>query len=148
MGIVNVKLSSTPPPMPVPPPVTTTPPVETPPTETFPQPPSNSVNSVLPKAEPEPAAQPTPLQSTVVVTNTASETVGPSVELASALQQSEPTPTKTPSGPAPVSVSAAPTPDLGSPEIQEVPAAAEEVPAEVPAARPTGLSAPSEVSEA
>ena len=149
--IVNGTQVATPPPMPMPLPVSTTPPVETPPNETLPQPPSksvNSVNSILPKAEPEPAAQPTPLQSTVVVTNNASETVGPSVEPASALQQSELAPTKTPSGPAPVSVSAAPTPDLGSPEIQEVPAAAEEIPAEVPAALPTGLSAPSEVSEA
>ena len=151
--IVNGTQVATPTPMPMPPPVSTTPSVETPPNETLPQPPSqsvNSVNSILPKAEPEPAAQPTPLQNTVVVTNNASETVGPSVEPASALQQSElaPTPTKTPSGPAPVSVSAAPTPDLGSPEIQEVPAAAEEIPTEVPAALPTGLSAPSEVSEA
>jgi hypothetical protein len=155
--IVNGTQVATPTPMPMPPPVSTTPPVETPPTEALPQPPSNSVNSVLFKAEPEPAAQPaaqpTPLQSTVVVTNTASETVGPSVEPASALQQSEPapptkTPSTTPSGPAPVSVSAALTPDLGSPEIQEVPAAAEEVPAEGPAAAPpTGLSSPSEVSE-
>jgi hypothetical protein len=146
--IVNGTQVATPTPLPMPPPVVTTPPVETSPTETPPQPLSNSVNSVLPKAEPEPAAQPTPLQSTVMVTTTGSETVGPSVEPASALQQSEPAPTKTPSTttpsePAPVAVSAAPTPDLGSPEIQEVPAAAEEV----PAALPTGLSAPSEVSE-
>jgi len=135
-------------PAPESPPVGTTTPFETSPIEKRPPPPAS--DSVPPKADPEPAPQPTPLQRTVVITTTGGETDGPGAEPASAPQQSEPatttttttTPSTTPAEPAPVSAIATPTPDLGSPET-EIPAAAEEG----SAALPTGLSAPSEVSE-
>ena len=136
--------------------VTSTPPVETSSIDKLTRPPADLVP---PKADPEPAPQPTSLQRTVVVTTTGGETVGPpiSAERASAPQKSEPTPTTesattttttTPSKPAPVSASAAPTPNLGSPET-ELPAAAEEVPAAGGSADvPSGLWAPpSEVAE-
>jgi len=140
--------------------VNSTPPVETSSIDKLTRPPADLVPA---KPDPEPAPQPTSLQRTVVVTTTGGETVGPpiSAEPASAPQKSEPTPTTesattttttttttTPSKPAPVSASAAPTPNLGSPET-ELPAAAEEVPAAGGSADvPSGLWAPpSEVAE-
>ena len=144
--------------------VTTPPVVETSLTETLPPPPPSG--SVPPKAEPQsmpqPAPQPMSPQRTVVITTTGitttgNETVWPSGEPGTVFWQSEPTsteesvPTTRPSEPASISsASAAPAPDLGSPETEGVPAtaaAAEEIPAEVPAALPASISVPSEVAE-
>ena len=159
--IVNGKQVAELAPAPTSPMVSSIPPVETSPVEKLPPP---LADSVPPKADPEPAPQPTPLQrtvvSTVLITTTGGETVGPSAEPALPPQQASPpqqaqasepaptesAPTTTPSKIATVSSASAaptpPTPDLGSPET-EIPAAAEESPAALPA----GLSAPSEVSE-
>ena len=99
-------------------------------------------------ADPEPVPQPTLLQRMVAITTTGDETAGPRAEPASASQKIDlaPTTTTTPSTTpfelAPVSVSATPTVDRGSPEIKSSTAAAEGS-----AALPTGLSAPSEVWE-
>src|SRR5215212_2224365 len=99
-------------------------------------------------ADPEPLQQPTLLQRMVTITTTGGETAGPRAELASASQKSDLAPTTTttttttPSTTsfelAPVSVSATPTIDRGSPEIESYTAAAEGS-----AALPAGLSAPS-----
>src|SRR5215213_8896261 len=94
-------------------------------------------------ADPEPVPQPTLLQRMVAITTTGGETAGPRVEPASASQKIDPAPTTTtPSTTsfelAPVSVSATPTVDRGSPEIESYTAAAEGS-----AALPAGLSAPS-----
>jgi hypothetical protein len=101
-------------------------------------------------ADPEPVPQPTLLQRMVAITTTGDETAGPRAEPASASQKIDLAPTTTttttPSTTsfelAPVSVSATPTVDRGSPEIESSTAAAEGS-----AALPTGLSAPSEVWE-
>src|SRR5215212_6080677 len=102
-------------------------------------------------ADPEPVPQPTLLQRMVATTTTGDETAGPRAELASASQKIDlaPTTTTTTTTPsttsfelAPVSVSATPTVDRGSPEIESSTAAAEGS-----AALPAGLSAPSEVWE-
>src|SRR5215218_9930373 len=99
-------------------------------------------------ADPEPVPQPTLLQRMVAITTTGDETAGPRAEPASASQKIDlaPTTTTTPSTTsfelAPVSVSATPTVDRGSPEIESSTAAAEGS-----AALPAGLSAPSEVWE-
>src|SRR5215208_6590125 len=97
-------------------------------------------------ADPEPLQQPTLLQRMVAITTTGDETAGPRAEPASASQKSDLAPTTTttttPSTTsfelAPVSVSATPTIDRGSPEIESYTAAAEGS-----AALPAGLSAPS-----
>src|SRR5215203_245958 len=95
-------------------------------------------------ADPEPLQQPTLLQRMVATTTTGGETAGPRAELASASQKIDlaPTTTTTPSTTsfelAPVSVSATPTVDRGSPEIESSTAAEESS-----AALPAGLSAPS-----
>src|SRR5829696_3708701 len=102
-------------------------------------------------ADPEPLPQPTLLQRMVATTTTGDETAGPRAEPASASQKIDlaPTATTTTTTPsttsfelAPVSVSATPTVDRGSPEIESYTAAAEGS-----AALPAGLSAPSEVWE-
>src|SRR5829696_79550 len=101
-------------------------------------------------ADPEPVPQPTLLQRMVAITPTGDETAGPRAEPASASQKIDLAPTTTttttPSTTsfelAPVSVSATPTVDRGSPEIESSTAAAEGS-----AALPAGLSAPSEVWE-
>src|SRR5215218_7733226 len=99
-------------------------------------------------ADPEPVPQPTLLQRMVAITTTGDETAGPRAEPASASQKIDlaPTTTTTPSTTsfelAPVSASATPTVDRGSPEIESSTAAAEGS-----AALPAGLSAPSEVWE-
>src|SRR5215204_2770220 len=106
-------------------------------------------------ADPEPVPQPTLLQRMVATTTTGDETAGPRAELASASQKIDLAPTTTttttttttrsttPFKLAPVSVvSATPTVNRGSPEIENSTAAAEGS-----AALPTGLSAPSEVWE-
>ena len=98
-------------------------------------------------ADPEPVPQPTLLQRMVAITTTGDETAGPRAEPASASQKIDLAPTTTtPSTTsfelAPVSVSATPTIDRGSPEIESYTAAAEGS-----AALPAGLSAPSEVWE-
>src|SRR5829696_1866181 len=98
-------------------------------------------------ADPEPVQQPTLLQRMVAITTTGDETAGPRAEPASASQKIDLAPTTTtPSTTsfelAPVSVSATPTVDRGSPEIESYTAAAEGS-----AALPAGLSAPSEVWE-
>src|SRR5215216_4330264 len=96
-------------------------------------------------ADPEPVPQPTLLQRMVAITTTGDETAGPRAEPASASQKSDLAPTTTTTTPsttsfelAPVSVSATPTIDRGSPEIESYTAAAEGS-----AALPAGLSAPS-----
>src|SRR5215203_2374342 len=99
-------------------------------------------------ADPEPVPQPTLLQRMVATTTTGDETAGPRAELASASQKIDLAPTTTttttttPSTTsfelAPVSVSATPTVDRGSPEIESSTAAEESS-----AALPAGLSAPS-----
>ena len=98
-------------------------------------------------ADPEPVPQPTLLQRMVAITTTGDETAGPRAKPTSASQKIDPaptttTPSTTPFELAPVSVSATPTVDRGSPEIESSTAAAEGS-----AALPTGLSAPSEVWE-
>ena len=98
-------------------------------------------------ADPEPLPQPTLLQRMVAITTTGDETAGPRAEPASASQKIDLAPTtKTPSTTpfelAPVSVSATPTVDRGSPEIESSTAAEEGS-----AALPANLSAPSEVWE-
>jgi hypothetical protein len=101
-------------------------------------------------ADPEPVPQPTLLQRMVATTTTGDETAGPRAEPASASQKIDLAPTTTttttPSTTsfelAPVSVSATPTVDRGSPEIESSTAAEESS-----AALPAGLSAPSEVWE-
>ena len=98
-------------------------------------------------ADPEPVPQPTLLQRMVAITTTGDETAGPRAEPASASQKIDlapttTTPSTTPFELAPVSVSATPTVDRGSPEIESSTAAEEGS-----AALPTGLSAPSEVWE-
>src|SRR5215211_5020477 len=94
-------------------------------------------------ADPEPVPQPTLLQRMVAITTTGDETARPRAEPASASQKIDLAPTTTtPSTTsfelAPVSVSATPTVDRGSPEIESYTAAAEGS-----AALPAGLSAPS-----
>src|SRR5215203_1624021 len=94
-------------------------------------------------ADPEPVPQPTLLQRMVATTTTGGETAGPRAELASASQKIDLAPTTTtrsttPFKLAPVSVSATPTVDRGSPEIESSTAAEESS-----AALPAGLSAPS-----
>src|SRR5215218_6043200 len=99
-------------------------------------------------ADPEPLPQPTLLQRMVATTTTGGETAGPRAELASASQKIDlaptypTTPSTRPFKLAPVSVSATPTVDRGSPEIESSTAAEESS-----AALPAGLSAPSEVWE-
>ena len=98
-------------------------------------------------ADPEPVPQPTLLQRMVAITTTGDETAGPRAELASASQKIDlapttTTPSTTPFELAPVSVSATPTVDRGSPEIESSTAAEEGS-----AALPANLSAPSEVWE-
>src|SRR5215212_4268586 len=95
-------------------------------------------------ADPEPLPQPTLLQRMVATTTTGGETAGPRAELASASQKIDlaptypTTPSTRPFKLAPVSVSATPTVDRGSPEIESSTAAEESS-----AALPAGLSAPS-----
>src|SRR5215213_4167474 len=95
-------------------------------------------------ADPEPLPQPTLLQRMVATTTTGGETAGPRAELASASQKIDlaptypTTPSTRPFKLAPVSVSATPTVDRGSPEIESSTAAEESA-----AALPAGLSAPS-----
>src|SRR5215217_2774149 len=105
-------------------------------------------------ADPEPVPQPTLLQRMVATTTTGDETAGPRAEPASTSQKIDLAPTTTtttttttrsttPFKLAPVSVvSATPTVNRGSPEIENSTAAEESS-----AALPTGLSAPSEVWE-
>ena len=98
-------------------------------------------------ADPEPVPQPTLLQRMVAITTSGDETAGPRAEPASASQRGElapttTTPSTTPFELAPVSVSATPTVDRGSPEIESSTAAEEGS-----AALPANLSAPSEVWE-
>src|SRR5215208_2111429 len=103
-------------------------------------------------ADPEPVPQPTLLHRMVATTTTGDETAGPRAEPASASQKIDLAPTTTttttttPSTTAlklaPVLVSATPTVDRGSPEIESSTAAEESS-----AALPTGLSAPSEMWE-
>ena len=98
-------------------------------------------------ADPEPVPQPTLLQRMVAITTNGDETAGPRAEPASASQKIDlapttTTPSTTPFELAPVSVSATPTVDRGSPEIESSTAAEEGS-----AALPAGLSAPSEVWE-
>jgi hypothetical protein len=98
-------------------------------------------------ADPEPVPQPTLLQRMVAITTTGGETAGPRAEPTSASQKIDLAPTTTTRSTtsfelAPVSVSATPTVDRGSPEIESSTAAAEGS-----AALPAGLSAPSEVWE-
>ena len=102
-------------------------------------------------ADPEPVPQPTLLQRMVAITTTGDETAGPRAEPASASQKIDLAPTTTttttttsttPFELAPVSVSATPTVDRGSPEIESSTAAEEGS-----AALPANLSAPSEVWE-
>src|SRR5215217_1002415 len=95
-------------------------------------------------AAPKPLPQPTLLQRMVATTATGGETAGPRAELASASQKIDlaptypTTPSTRPFKLAPVSVSATPTVDRGSPEIESSTAAEESS-----AALPAGLSAPS-----
>ena len=98
-------------------------------------------------ADPESVPQPKLLQRMVAITTTGDETAGPRAEPASASQKIDlapttTTPSTTPFELAPVSVSATPTVDRGSPEIESSTAAEEGS-----AAPPAGLSAPSEVWE-
>jgi hypothetical protein len=98
-------------------------------------------------ADPEPVPQPTLLQRMVAITTTGDGTAGPRAEPASASQKIDlapatTTPSTTPFERAPVSVSAAPKVDRGSPEIESSTAAEKGS-----AALPAGLSAPSEVWE-
>ena len=98
-------------------------------------------------ADPEPVPQPTLLQRMVAITTTGDETAGPRAKPTSASQKIDPaptttTPSTTPFKLAPVSVSATPTVDRGSPEIESSTAAEEGS-----AALPANLSAPSEVWE-
>ena len=99
-------------------------------------------------ADPEPLPQPTLLQRMVAITTTGDETAAPRAEPTSASQEIDftPTTTTTPSTTpfelAPVSVSATPTVDRGSPEIESSTAAEEGS-----AALPANLLAPSEVWE-
>src|SRR5215217_5107650 len=100
-------------------------------------------------ADPKPVPQPTLLQRMVAITTTGDETAGPRAEPASASQKIDLAPTTTTTTPsttpfelAPVLVSATPTVDRGSPEIESSTAAEESS-----AALPTGLSAPSEMWE-
>ena len=98
-------------------------------------------------ADPEPVPQPTLLQRMVAITTTGDETAGPRAEPASASQKIDlapttTTPSTTPFELAPVSVSATPTVDRSSPEIESSTAAEEGS-----AALPANLSAPSEVWE-
>ena len=98
-------------------------------------------------ADPEPVPQPTLRQRMVAITTTGDETAGPRAEPASASQKIDlapttTTPSTTPFELAPVSVSATPTVDRGSPEIESSTAAEEGS-----AALPANLSAPSEVWE-
>jgi hypothetical protein len=145
--VVNGSQVVEPAPTPVSPPVSPAPLFETPPPGTVP-PPSDS-------APPKAGAEPALLQQTVVITTTGDETVGFSAEPVPVYQQSESartefapttTPPTTTSELASVSVSAnptaAPTPDLGTPET-DIPAVAEEVPAALPA----GPSLPSELAD-
>src|SRR5215204_5801801 len=95
-------------------------------------------------ADPEPLPQPTLLQRMVATTTIGGETAGPRAELASASQKIDlaptypTTPSTRPFKLAPVSVSATPTVDRGSPEIESSTAAEESS-----AALLAGLSAPS-----
>src|SRR5215208_2766863 len=94
-------------------------------------------------ADPEPVPQPTLLQRMVATTTTGGETARPRAEPASASQKIDLAPTTTtrsttPFKLAPVSVSATPSVDRGSPEIESSTAAEESS-----AALPAGLSAPS-----
>ena len=98
-------------------------------------------------ADPEQVPQPTLLQRMVAITTTGDETAGPRAEPASASQKIDlapttTTPSTTPFELAPVSVSATPTVDRSSPEIESSTAAEEGS-----AALPANLSAPSEVWE-
>jgi hypothetical protein len=101
-------------------------------------------------ADPEPVPQPTLLQRMVAITTTGDETAAPRAEPTSASQEIDFTPTTTttttpsttPFELAPVSVSATPTVDRGSPEIESSTAAEEGS-----AALPANLLAPSEVWE-
>ncbi len=98
-------------------------------------------------ADPEPLPQPKLLQRMVAITTTGDETAGPRAEPATASQKIDlapttTTPSTTPFELAPVSVSATPMIDRGSPEIESSTAAEEGS-----AALPAGLSAPSEVWE-
>ena len=100
-------------------------------------------------ADPEPVPQPTLLQRMVAITTTGDETAGPRAEPTSASQEIDFTPTTitttpstTPFELAPVSVSATPTVDRGSPEIESSTAAEGSSPA-----LPANLLAPSEVWE-
>ena len=100
-------------------------------------------------ADPEPLPQPTLLQRMVAITTTGDETAGPRAEPTSASQEIDFTPTTitttpstTPFELAPVSVSATPTVDRGSPEIESSTAAEGSSPA-----LPANLLAPSEVWE-
>jgi hypothetical protein len=146
--IVNGNYVAEPAPTLVSPPVSSAPSVQTPPVETILPPSSDS-------APPEAGLEPAPLQQTVVITTTGGETVGFSAEPVLPYRQSESSPTEfattttsrtTTSEPVSASVSAvptaAPTPDLGTPETDS-PAVAEGVSAALPA----GLSLPSEVAE-
>jgi hypothetical protein len=95
----------------------------------------------------EPVPQPTLLQRMVAITTTGDETAGPRAEPASASQNIDFAPTTTapstaPFELAPVSVSAVPTVDRGSPETESSAVAEEGF-----AALPAGLSAPSKVWE-
>jgi hypothetical protein len=99
-------------------------------------------------ADPEPVPQPTLLQRMVAITTTGDETAGPRAEPASASQKIDfaptttttTTPSTTPFELAPGSVSATPTVDRSSPEIES-----STVAEEGSAALPANLSAPSEV---
>src|SRR5919112_771066 len=98
-------------------------------------------------ADPEPVPQPKLLQRMVAITTTGDETAGPRAKPTSASQKIDPaptttTPSTTPFKLAPVSVSATPTVDRGSPEIESSTAAEEGS-----AALPANLSAPSKVWE-
>ena len=98
-------------------------------------------------ADPEPVPQPKLLQRMVAITTTGDETAGPRAKLTSASQKIDPAPTTTapstrPFKLAPVSASATPTVDRGSPEIESSTAAEKGS-----AALPANLSAPSKVWE-
>src|SRR5215212_488476 len=94
-------------------------------------------------ADPEPLPQPKLRQRMVAITTTGDEPAGPRAKPTSASQKIDLAPTTTapstrPFKLAPVSASATPTVDRGSPEIESSTAAEESS-----AALPTGLSAPS-----
>lgn len=98
-------------------------------------------------ADPEPLPQPKLLQRMVAITTTGDETAGPRAKPTSASQKIDPAPTTTapstrPFKLAPVSASATPTVDRGSPEIESSTAAEKGS-----AALPANLSAPSKVWE-